>query len=393
MPKKKTSSRKLTSSKKKVAAKAADKSLKLDLVLPGFARYFFILATVAVIGLFLWVISPFFNVLVYSALIAVVFYPLQRFFLKIFRGQRSVSAVFTTGLVIVLLLAPLFLFTVFIAQEAVTAYEILEGKIEVVDFGELTFETIEDVPFVGEALLNLDERYGVTNFIEDFDVDLIQVVKDAAESVSTFIFNQTADVLKGLGDTMLSIFILLLTVFFFFRDGEQVKDMFKALSPLPPKYEDEIEHKLKKTTYGIVLGNFGTAILQGIVGGIGFWIVGFEHVIFWATMMAFASLIPYIGTALVWVPVVIYMLFQQDFMWALFLMAWGVLILAWVDNIARPYLIGSSTKMHPLATFLAVLGGIYVFGMPGIIFGPLILSLTVTIVHIYELEYKDMLKS
>ncbi len=375
---------------RKKSTKTKKVTKKKDLVLPDFARYFFVVAIIGVTLLFLWVISPFFNVLIYSALIAVVFYPLHRLLLRLFKGHRSFTAFVSTALVLLICLAPLALFTIFIAQEAVDTYDFVEEQVSAVDWENI--RGTRDLPWIGEALSDWSQKYGFKDFVREVDVDLFQLAQDTGEAVSNFIFNQGAGIVKSLGDTAVSVFILLLTVFFFFRDGDHVAAFIKKMSPLPMKYENEIEDKLKETTYGIVVGNFGTAFLQGLAGGIGFWIAGVEHVVFWATIMAFASLIPYIGASIIWVPVAAVLIFQGNIVWSVFLVLWGLVVVSSVDNIARPYLIGSSTKMHPLATFLVVLGGIFVFGLKGIIFGPLILSLAVTMIHIYELEYKELLK-
>ena len=330
-----------------------------NLVIPDFARYFFVLAIVGVLLLFLWVISPFFNVLIYSALIAVVFYPIDTFFEKKFKGHKTLSAFLTMLIVLLLLLAPLTLFLIFMAQEAVNAYQVLEIKLQVLNIESWNFGKLAELPFIGDPLTDLAERYGFTDFLQRVDINMIQMLDDGFAAASDFIFQQGASIVVGLGDTVVSLFILLLTTFFFFRDGSDVTAFLKHLSPLPQKYEDSIENKLKDTTYGVVVGNFGTAMLQGLAGGIGFAIAGVDNAIFWGAIMAFASLIPYIGASIVWGPVAIVLLAQGNF-------AWG--------------------------GFLVVLGGIYVFGLKGIIFGPLILSLMVTVLHIYKLEYKDLLK-
>ncbi len=371
--------------------KASSKKMHLNLVLPDFARYFFVIAIVSVVILFLWVIAPFFNILIYSGLIAIVFYPLHKLVLKILRGHKGVSALISTFLVSLLILAPLILFTIFIAQEAVDTYTVVEREIEALDLEARDFNGLEDVPWIGETLDDWSREYGFAEFVRENDIELLGMARNAAESVSTFIFDQGASVVKSLGDTVVSLFILVLTVFFFFRDGDQLKEFLKKMSPLPKKYENEIESKLKDTTYGIVVGNFGTALLQGLAGGIGFAIAGIDHAIFWGAIMAFSSLVPYVGAALIWVPAAVFLFFQGEVLWGTFLALWGMLVVATVDNVARPFLIGGSTKMHPLATFLVVLGGVFTFGLKGIIFGPLILSLAVTIIHIYQLEYKEVL--
>ncbi len=363
------------------------------LVLPDFARYFFALAIGAVLFLFAWVISPFFNILVYAALVVVIFYPLYKFFLRILRKRQGLSAFLTTILVALLVLAPLALFIVFLAQEAVTIYEYLTTKWLAYNVdGGLQWTGLDQLPVVGPWLETFGQNYGFSDFIHNTNIDLIQIVQEVGKTVATFLVAQSGNIVGAVSTTILFVLIFLITLFFFFRDGARFIEKAKVLSPLPEKYEAEIERKLIDTTYGIVMGNFGSSILQGIAAGIGFAIAGVENIIFWATMVAFASLIPYLGAALIWLPIAVSFMLRGEMVWAVFLVLWGICIVSVVDNVARPLLIGSRTSMHPLLTFLVVLGGIFLFGLKGIIFGPLILSLTITILHIYQLEYQDMLK-
>ncbi|MBT4384340.1 AI-2E family transporter [Candidatus Peregrinibacteria bacterium] len=368
------------------------KTVMKDLVLPEFTRYFFLIAIITVLLLFTWVISPFFNILVYASLIAVVFHPAYKWILKKLRGYEGISAFFATSLVLLILLAPLTLFTIFLAQEAVDAYQVFEVKISEFNFNSVDFQKLNELPWVGEFLQTQSEKYGFQEFLDTVEIDVFSIVQDVGEAVSTFIVSQTGNIVFSLGTTVMNFFILLLTLFFFFRDGDKVVDFIKEISPLPKNHENEIEEKLKETIHGIVIGNFGTSLLQGVVGGIGFAIAGVDHVIFWTTVMVFTSLIPYVGASIIWAPVALALILHGDasaFGW--FLGIWGVFAVSSVDNFARPILIGGSAKMHPLSTFLVVLGGILIFGIKGIIFGPLILSLTITIIHIYQLEYKDVL--
>ena len=365
-----------------------------NLVLHDYARYFFILAIAVVLALFFWVISPFLNVLVYASLIAVVFNPVFKWISKVLRGHTGIAAFLTTLVVMLVVLTPLTLFIIFLVQEAVSAYDILDSKLVEIDFESFRFTgAFSDLPWIGDIWTNLAQRYNLRELLGNYNFDLFSLVRDLGEKISTFLVSQSGTVLKSVGDTMIGVLILLLTIFFFFRDGENLTDFLKRLSPLPTKYENEIENKLRETTYAIVVGNFGTAILQGLVGAIGFAIAGVDNVLFWGTIMAFASLIPYIGAAFVWFPASLAFMVQGEWVWAIFLFLWGLCLISIVDNVARPILIGSRSKMHPLATFLVVLGGIFVFGLKGIIFGPLILSLTVTIIHIYQLEYHEVLKT
>ncbi len=363
-----------------------------NLVLPDFARYFFVLFVLGVLLLFAWIISPFFNLLVYSATIVVIFYPLFEWFKKLLPKHHGLAAFFSTLFVLLVVLTPITFFTLFLSQEAVTAYQLVSNKWVTWNLNTLHWNGLQELPVVGGLLQSLGERLGFSDFIYGTELDLLSWFKELAQGVAGFLVTQSTSILTTVGDTVLGFFILILTVFFFFRDGEHFIAVARMLSPLPTRYEVEIGNKLRDTTYAIVMGTFVTALIQGMAGGVGFAIAGVDNIIFWTTLMAFASLIPYVGPALIWGPLSLALLLQGDVFWGGFLILWGLCIVSLVDNLARPMLIGSRTRSHALTTFLAVLGGIFVFGIKGIIFGPLILSLTITILHIYQLEYRDMLR-
>lgn len=364
-----------------------------NLVLHDFARYFFVLAVVAVLVLFAWIISPFFNTLVYAAAIVIVFYPVHEWFLRRLRHRGSAAAFFSTLFVILVVLIPVILFGFFLTQEAVSAYQLFSVKIATVHFNTMQWDSLYELPWIGPILLKWATYFGFSDFVYSSNLDILGWAKSLVETLSGFLVTQSATILGAVGNTVMKFFVLLLTIFFFFRDGMRFVALLGHLSPLPSRYETEIGYKLRDTTYAIVMGTFVTALVQGLAGGLGFAIVGMDNLVFWASLMAFASLIPYVGAALVWGPVALAFFIQGDALWGVFMVLWGLLVVGLIDNIVRPMLIGSRTQMNSFLTFLAVIGGILIFGFKGIIFGPFILSLTVTILHIYQLEYKEVLKA
>lgn len=367
-------------------------SHKKNLVLPDVSRYFLISCVVAVSFLLLWVVSPFFDVLVYAALITVIFSPIYKFFLRIFFKREGSAAALSTVLVLLIFLIPLTLFIIFIAQEAVSAYEMIEKKALQLDLSTIELDHFQQYPLIGPYLEAINQKYNLSRIFKNVNFDIVGTVKDVIQTVSSFLVGQSANLVKGLGDSLIQFILILTTIFYFFKDGDKIKDYIKTLSPLPVKYENEIESKLKTTVYGIVVGGFGSAIIQGIIGAIGLQIVGVQYVAFWGTMMAFASLVPYIGASIIWIPICLGLVINGNVNGAVFLFIWGFILVSTVDNFVKPFMIGKEANMHPLSTFLVVLGGLFVFGLKGIIFGPLILSLALTIFHIYRLEYKDILK-
>ena len=365
---------------------------RTDLVLSQFAPTFFVVMMLASLGLFFYIISPFWEVLIYAMLTAIIFYPVYEWLLKRLRGQKSVAAFLTTFLVVLLFLVPLTLFVIFLTQEAVYAFELFQKKMLLFDYGLLNTRRLDELPFVGQTLGAWAETAGVNDFFSRIEIDLFTYVQSFGETLSTFLVNQTGSLVFTLGNGMMGFAIFLLTLFFFFRDGSEFSAFLKAISPLPPRHEAEIEAKLKETTTAIVVGTFGTSFIQGLVGGIGLMLAGVSQPLFWTTVMMFSSLMPYVGTMIIWVPLALVLIIKGS-LWGWFLMFYGLFVISFVDNLVRPLLIGSSAKTSPLPTFLSVLGAILVLGIKGIIFGPLILGLVLTMIHIYQLEYKDLLKS
>lgn len=363
-----------------------------NLVLPDFARYFFTLAVVAILVLFVWIISPFFTTLIFAGTIAVVFSPVHNFLERYLKNYPTFASFLSTLFVLVAVLVPLTLFAIFLGNEAVNAYDLLSSKWTLSNVDKLQWDGLQELPIIGNFLEQIANRYGFSSYVYETRIDLVEWVKIIGQAISGFLVAESATIVGAVGTTVLSLFIMVLTIFFFFRDGRRFISTIKTLSPLPTRYEVEIENKLRDTTYAIVVGTFGTALVQGFVATIGFAIAGVGNLVLWFALMSFSALIPYVGPVLVWLPISIALIVQGNLFWGGFVFLWGLCIVSVIDNIVRPLFIESTTKTHSLVTFLAVLGGIFVFGMKGIVFGPLILSLTITILHIYQLEYKEMLR-
>jgi len=163
------------------------------------------------------------------------------------------------------------------------------------------------------------------------------------------------------------------------------------LTPLPNKYDREIFKKFRDVSYSVIVSTFITAIVQGSVGAIGFIIVGVPA-FFAGVAMALFALVPYIGAAIIWLPTAIYLLVVGQTWQGIFLLVWGFGVVSVIDNLLRPYLIRGRAEVHPLIIFFSILGGIIAFGFWGMIIGPIIVAITFTLLHIYELEYGDVLE-
>ncbi len=188
---------------------------------------------------------------------------------------------------------------------------------------------------------------------------------------------------------ILQLLIFVIVLFFIFRDGDAMLKRWNALLPLRAENRKAINAKLHLTMVGVVRGTFLTALIQGLTSAIGFLIVGTGAAFFLGFLTALATLIPSVGTALVWVPVSIYYFLAGSYFKGGFVVAWGILVVGVVDNLARPLLVGAGVDVPFLWLFLGLLGGLEVFGPIGIILGPLILGVIPTLFEIYRREYLE----
>jgi predicted PurR-regulated permease PerM len=175
-------------------------------------------------------------------------------------------------------------------------------------------------------------------------------------------------------------------MFFFFVDGVKILRRIMYLSPLPNNHDQIIFNKFRKVSHTIFVSTFVAAGAQGLVGALGFGIVGFPPLLA-GVLIALLSLLPYVGSMLLYVPVGIFYIFSGDIKEGIFILAWGALIIGTIDNIIRAYMIKDDAEVNPIFVLFAILGGLSLFGFWGIILGPLIIALMVTVFHIYELEF------
>ncbi len=374
---KKSSTKKLTKSEQK----GKFGGLLIIEKLPG---YFLLVCMLLALGLIGYILSPFLTEILVAAFLVVAFYPVYKKLNKWFRGLRGLASFVSVLLLIILVLAPLSIVILLITSEASDAYQIIQSKIESGVFDQY-FQWSD-----GGYFYELKER--IQPVIDLDSIDLKQMIVDSAQSVSSWLVTQTGDILKGVGSLVLGIVILIMTMYYFFKDGDKLVDRVGKLSPLPIVYEKELFNKIRQMVKAIVFGVFLTSIVQGVLGGIGFAIVGISNPVFWGTAMAFLSLVPVVGTALVWGPAAIVMAILGSYGAAIFLVIWGLFLVGTIDNFLKPYLIGNRAHTYPLMTFLVVLGGIIVMDLKGVILGPIMLVILMSFLHIYEAEYKRVLK-
>jgi predicted PurR-regulated permease PerM len=347
-------------------------------------KVFLLGALLVLIVILLFSLSAFLSTLVIAAILVTAVYPVHRLLNKKIHIPSTFSALLSLILVAVVILGPFMLFFFFIAGQASDA---------VTNFGD-KINSLPKFDMIPAMLKNgLVDKWIATlgRYVPITTAEVMTTVKDFVTTISSFILSNATGILKNLTVFFLHFIVFLFAMFYFLKDGERFVAYLNSLLPMSEKYRKELFSKLSHLSYGIIYGLFGAAIAQGLMSGLGFWIVGINNAAFWGSIAALFSVIPYIGTAVVWVPVVVYLLFTHHWIAALFLAAWSVLVVGTVDNMVKPYLIGSSATLHPFAVLIVIFGSTFAFGLKGLIFGPFILTLTLAFLHIYELEYTKAL--
>jgi predicted PurR-regulated permease PerM len=343
-----------------------------------FRKIFLILLTVGVSLLFLAMIRRFLAALLLAAILSGIFEPLYRWLVRRFRGRKALASGTTIAIVLFVIIIPLTGFLGIVAAEAVQLSQAVRPWVE---------QQIQE-PTQLDRLL---ERVSAVETLKPYRDQIITKVGELAGRVGTFVVGILAAAARGTAVFFFLLFVMLYAMFFFLMDGKVVLNKILYYMPLPPEDENRMVGKFVSVSRATIKGTLVIGVLQGALAGFAFWVVGLKGAAFWGTVMAVLSIIPGVGAALVWIPAVVYLLAIGRGGAALALGVWCAALVGTVDNFLRPWLVGRDTKMPDLLILLATLGGIVLFGAVGIVIGPIVAALFVTIWDIYGTAFKDLL--
>ncbi len=241
------------------------------------------------------------------------------------------------------------------------------------------------------ALDQLLERIPFLEALTPYEDQITAKLGELAGRVGTFIVNSLAAATRGTAVFFFMLFVMLYAMFFFLMDGRAILDRILYYMPLSADDEERMVDKFVSVTRATVKGTLVIGIVQGGLGGLAFAVVGIKGAAFWGTIMAVLSIIPGVGTALIWVPAVVYLFAVGKVAAGIGMTVWFAAVVGTADNILRPWLVGKDTKMSDLLILLGTLGGLVLFGAVGIIIGPIVAALFVTVWDIYGLAFKDVL--
>ena len=335
----------------------------------------FILTLLVVISLaFAFIIEPFFGAIIWAVVVAVLFRPVYERLLVRLPGRTNLATVITLVLILLLVIVPAILLGIALVQEATSIYQRIQAGD--IDF-DAAFEGFEkSLPHWMQAQL---AAYGYGDF-----ASIKAEIEQYVSAILEFLLGQLLSVGQGAFQFMLGLGVMLYLTFFLLRDGPALTDRIGEMIPLEQSKRHILMERFLAVIRATIKGSLVIAIIQGSLGGVVFWALDIRGALLWAVLMGLFSLIPAIGTGIVWIPVALYLLVTGDLWQGVVLILCGVFLISMVDNVVRPILVGRDTRMPDYVVLITTLGGLQLFGINGIIIGPLVAALFIAIWSIFS---------
>ena len=317
---------------------------------------------------------PVFPGLTLAAVLATLFTPVYHRLLERLR-RPWLAATLSTMMAVLLILLPLTGVTFIVGSEAVAGIQWLSER------QDTTTTPVGDE--VRGTLARTAARFGVD------PARVINAVEGQARRAIEIVASRTLSFLSGIPGVLLQFGVAIFALFFLLRDGEQFMGAVRRMMPLSPVLTEALIARARDITHATVFGNVLVAIVQGIIGGFAFRILGLPAAALWGAIMAVMAMIPMVGPPIVWIPSSIYLAVTGNLGRGIILALIGVLIIGTVDNLIRAIFVGGRARVHSLVVFLSVLGGVLVFGAAGIVVGPVLFVMALIVIEAGRLAMKN----
>ncbi|MEQ1626980.1 MAG: AI-2E family transporter [Nitrospira sp.] len=329
--------------------------------------------TLALAGL---ILSPLFSPILWAVVLVYALYPLYGRVLRATGGREALSAFLLCAIMTVGFLLPLFYLTLLVAQDLAG---VVSSLVTYLQQGEQSVgEGWRRYPVIAGFVAQFQNLERLTG--SDLQSSLVTGVADLGK----LLIQQSTSVVTNLVQWAIEFGIVLLSAFYFFRDGKRIVDWTQENLPITPDRRRLVLTRFDEVVKGAVYGNTIVALLEGFIGWLAFWSVGLPSPILWGAVMAITAYIPFVGAALVWIPAAIYLAIQGAYTQAGALVVVGIVLSVVIDELVRNMIVGQASKVHSLIMFFSVIGGIQLFGLIGIVAGPLVVAVALTLLETYR---------
>ncbi len=326
------------------------------------------------------IISPFLSPIMWAIVFSLVFYPVYAFILKYVR-YKPIASVLTLLVIFLLIFGPFSYFAYLLTQEALALVNRFQGgNVDLLD-------SVLRHPLVNMVVKKILLVFHMTE--QELYKTIIDGIAKIGKESAGFVRAGFGNIATG----MVNFVFMLLSVFFFLEDGPAFIEKIGSFMPFSKKQSERLLNQTKDIVISTIYGGVVVAVTQGVIGGVGFALLGIPSPVVWGLAMFVASFIPLVGTFVIWGPAVIYLFFQAQYLKGIILILIGVFAISSVDNILRPLIIRGKMKMPTLAIFFSILGGLKLFGFIGFIMGPLVLALFISVFDIFRYSEEERSKA
>ncbi|WP_426105662.1 AI-2E family transporter [Massilia sp. TSP1-1-2] len=341
-----------------------------------------VLLLVLVTLAFFWILTPFLGAIFWGTVLAIMFSPFHRWVQRKLDKKPVLAALTTLGICLFLVILPMILIAVNLASEGTVLYNKLEsGEIDVRVSLQNLFTALPT------WMHDLMARFGLDS-ISTLQAKLSQAAVQGSKFIATNVLNFSLNAF----DFIVSFFVMLYLLFFLLMDGPALAARIQRAIPLSTVHKKHLFDKFTTVIRATVKGNFLVAAAQGGLGGLAFWGLGVQGPLLWAVVMAFLSLLPAVGAAIIWAPVALYFLVTGAIWKAVILTAFGVLVIGMVDNVLRPILVGKDIKMPDYLVLISTIGGMAIFGLTGFVVGPVVAALFIALWDLFSIQHNDQVQ-
>lgn len=345
--------------------------------------WFFLTCFLISISLMGWLLSPFFSIIILGAVVAGAFYPIYRRLAAHDKISSGSASLLTCLLIFFILFVPIVFFVGVLTREAYELVQLARSP---------ALTSFINTHFTNSALLDR-----INPLLANFDIvitgdELSKTISDIGRAVGLFLYDQARAIASNTLAFLGSFFLMLLVIFFLLIDGPKLVQFLIDLSPLPEEQDNQLMGKFSDMAGAILVGNGLCGALQGFAGGMLFWLFGLQSAFLWGVIMSLLAFLPIIGIGVVFIPTVIFLFLTGRIGSSLFFLIFYLLLSGGVEYILKPKVVGTRVQIHTLVVFLSIIGGLKIFGILGIIYGPLIATAFLTLTNIYHTSYQKLIE-
>ncbi len=347
----------------------------------SFVSKVFLVVLIGVLILLLRLFWAYISAIILALLIASAFYPLYARVKKLLKGEERGASMLMTIFIFLVLVIPVGGFVGTLSNEAFDFYRRSREAVSLLKIQQI----VEGDSIWAQRIRKVGKLTGIEVTPETLEV----LATELGKNVGLFLSKQLRSIASNLLNFLIHFFLMMLIVYYIFRDGERLKNYISELLPFPIEQQELVVSKFREMARAVIVGNGLNGIIQGIIGGFGFFLFGLGSPFLWGTLIGFMAFLPFIGASIVYVPAFIILILQGQTGIAIGFLAYNGAYSIIMEYLFKPRMIGKGMRMNSLLVFIGILGGIKLFGILGIIYGPLIMTIFITLAELYRLEYKE----